>query len=85
MRTRQEGLNGFEAMLMKYEDLCADVPQTLATIFDFVGVGRENIRAINGQAQHIIGNRMRLDRDSGGVLCEEWKQLLSLRRKSFLK
>jgi hypothetical protein len=72
-------------MLMKYEDLCADVSGTLGSVFDFVGVGRENVRAINGEAHHIIGNRMRLDRDSGVILREEWKQLLSPAEKKLFE
>ncbi len=62
---------------LRYEDLCRDVPRTLAALFTFIGVdparAADDYRTIE---HHILGNRMRLRSGSEVKLDESWREHL---------
>jgi hypothetical protein len=63
-------------LTVRYEDLCADVPGTLARVFDFIGVAAHDVSGFRDCEHHIIGNRMRLERGSEIRLDESWRSQL---------
>jgi hypothetical protein len=63
-------------LTVRYEDLCADVSGVLGRIFAFAGVPNIPTGDFRESSQHIIGNRMRLERTSEIALDEKWKTAL---------
>ena len=66
-----------QLMLLRYEDLCADVDGQMARIARFAGVepmsGPIRFREVE---HHIVGNRMRLSDSSEVTLDEIWRKRL---------
>lgn len=66
---------------VRYEDLCRDVPGTLARLYEFCGVAAGSGTAdLRRSPHHLIGNRMRLSElvDLGDVRTDErWRNLLA--------
>lgn len=64
-------------ILLRYEDLCADPPASLARLHRFIGVAERPPAGDFHEGQHVIGNRMRL-RHAGEIVADEhWRQNLS--------
>jgi hypothetical protein len=64
-------------LTVRYEDLCTAPDATLQSLYRFLGlrpVARTDYRAVE---QHILGNRMRLQRGSEIRLDERWREGLS--------
>jgi hypothetical protein len=66
-----------ELMCLRYEDLCQDVPGTLTSLTEFIGLPREEFGCGLDVEQHIIGHNMRLSTGRQISVREEWKELLS--------
>ncbi|MDX1475268.1 MAG: sulfotransferase, partial [Reinekea sp.] len=63
---------------IRYEDLCQDVPGTLAQLFRFCGVEPPvELPDFRITPHHIVGNPMRLKSVSEIRLDERWKQVFS--------
>lgn len=66
-------------LTLRYEDLCRDPAASLERVFRFAGVdpGAGRIADFRAVEQHIVGNRMRLQRTSEIRLDERWREALS--------
>lgn len=65
-------------MLVRYEDLCRDPDATMRRIYEFCGVDPSAAPAeLEGSAQHLIGNRMRLERIGDLKIDNRWETALS--------
>jgi hypothetical protein len=63
---------------IRYEQLCSDTENTLAGLFDFLGLNhQERNRDFRSVENHVIGNGMRLDNSSQVELDERWKSVLT--------
>jgi hypothetical protein len=62
---------------VRYEDLCADAPATLARVFAFCGVDPAAAGPLGDATQHIVGNPMRLGSVGEIRPDERWRDLLS--------
>jgi hypothetical protein len=63
---------------IRYEDLCREPESILKKIFDFLEVAPEDFNPnFRAAEHHVLGNGMRLDRDSEIKLDERWKTALT--------
>jgi hypothetical protein len=63
---------------VRYEDLCKNTENTLARLFEFLGVDpHKRTRDFRSIEQHVIGNGMRLDSTSEIHLDERWRSILT--------
>jgi hypothetical protein len=78
LQTNLRSLPEEARVLLRYEDLCQDVPGTLERLFHFCGVD-PGVKVTDFRAvpHHIVGNPMRLRAVSGIRLDERWKSLLT--------
>lgn len=64
---------------VRYEALCARPPDVLRDVFEFLGLDPKRVAAdFRSVDHHVVGNGMRLDRDSGIRLDERWRSVLSV-------
>jgi hypothetical protein len=65
-------------MLVRYEDVCQDVPGMLRKLYHFCGVDPDvDIANFRAMSHHIVGNPMRLKQLSEIRLDERWRSLLT--------
>jgi hypothetical protein len=67
-----------QQILVRYEDMCLDLPGTLRRLFEFCGADPTVvIEDFRGQTQHLLGNKMRLGHSSEIKLDEKWRLFLT--------
>jgi hypothetical protein len=63
---------------IKYEDLCCQTKETLKRIYTFIGIDPDlAIEDFRSAEHHIVGNGMRLDKESEIRIDERWRSALS--------
>ncbi len=74
----QRSLPPEQHMVIRYEDLCADVGSTLGQIAQFLNVSADDgYKKFKSVEHHVVGNGMRLDGSSEVVLDERWRLVLT--------
>lgn len=74
----RDQINEHSYMVVRYEDLCLNMDETLKKVSQFLGVVPLNlIDIVNEQSHHIIGNQMRRSLIREIRLDEEWRERLT--------
>lgn len=67
-------------IFLHYEDLCRDVESHVARLLQFMGLDPQAwVRDQQGLEHHILGNRMRMQKDWKIQLDEKWRETLTRR------